>query len=345
MGPSPSVRAASGSSALRGALRGVGAPTLLGLGAILLWSTTLPVARSIAEQVGALTGAASVNALGGVLSLAAARAMPRGRSESGASQGFTSRYLVVCGGLFVLYFAFLHAGLGLAADRHQALEVGLMNYLWPSLTLLLSVPLLGVPARWALLAPGLVVATAGVGMVLTSTTAFSWIGFAASLAVGPLPHVLGAAAALAWALYSNLTRRLAGSASGSAVSFFMIATGTALLALQALFGETHAWSARVLAEIGAMSIISTLGYLFWDVAMRRGDVALVATFSYFTPMLSTLFGSVYLGVSPSPRLWLGCALIVGAALVCRLATRRRTPTERAAVRASRSSPYARRTPR
>jgi drug/metabolite transporter (DMT)-like permease len=70
-----------------------------------------------------------------------------------------------------------------------------------------------------------------------------------------------------------------------------------------------------------VAVASTLGYVFWDIAMRRGDVVLVATISYFTPLVSTLIGAVYLGVRPGPRLWMGGVLLVGAAYACRTATR------------------------
>lgn len=296
----------------------IAAPTLLGLAAILLWSTTLPVARSLAEQIGALTAAACVNGIGGLLLLILS--WMRRTKERGT---FSRRYLGICGGLYVLYFALLHAGLGMATTRHQALEVGLMNYLWPSLTLLLAVPILGMPARWQLLLPGIAIAPLGVGMVLTSSTELTLAGFLSGVATCPHPYLLGTLAALAWALFSNLSRRLTQRATGSAISWFMLATGIVLWAMQRLFAETHLWTGRTVVEIAAMALISTTGYAFWDVAMRRGDIALVATFSYFTPLLSTLFGSFYLQVSPHPRLWWGCALIILAALICRLATQPR----------------------
>ena len=296
-------------------------PTLLGIVAILLWSTTLPVARSLAEQIGALTAAACVNGIGGIATLAISVRL-HGRHPE-AKDRFRAGYLLACGTLFVLYFALLHGGLGLAGSRLQALAVGLMNYLWPSLTLLLSVPLLGVPSRWGLLAPGIVCATVGVGFVLSSAASVSLTAAASDGLGDPWPYVLGASAAVAWALYSNLSRRLGGSTRRSAVGYFMVATSVVLFAMQMGFAEAHHWSARVYAELAAMSVVSTTGYWCWDVAMRRGDVPLVATFSYLTPVLSTLFGTLYLGVLPGAQLWIGCGLIVGAAFVCRLATRPR----------------------
>jgi drug/metabolite transporter (DMT)-like permease len=52
------------------------------------------------------------------------------------------------------------------------------------------------------------------------------------------------------------------------------------------------------------------GYALWDRAMRTGNVASVAAASYLTPLFSTLVSVLYLGVTPGPRLWAGCAVLV-----------------------------------
>ena len=61
--------------------------------------------------------------------------------------------------------------------------------------------------------------------------------------------------------------------------------------------------------------VAILAYLFWDVAMRKGDLLFVAAGSYFTPLLSTLVACLYLRVSPGISLWVGCVFIVGGAFL------------------------------
>jgi len=65
--------------------------------------------------------------------------------------------------------------------------------------------------------------------------------------------------------------------------------------------------------------VTGAAYIFWDHAMRRGDMVLVAALSYLTPLLSTLFSAVYLGVVPAPAIWVACALVIAGAVTCRLA--------------------------
>ena len=61
--------------------------------------------------------------------------------------------------------------------------------------------------------------------------------------------------------------------------------------------------------------------------MRRGDIVLVAAASLFTPLLSTLVSTLYLGVRPEPRIWLGCAMIIVGAILCKSQVRETTHTD------------------
>ena len=289
----------------------------LGLAAILLWSTTVAFGRSLGEQLGPLTTAALIYLLGGALGcgylalsgkLPALRALPR-------------RYLYGCGSLFVLYMASLYLGLGLADTREQVLQVGLLNYLWPTLTVLLSVPILRLRAG-PLLVPGALLATAGILVATTQGQPLTWA--AVSLARGwsnpaqkSLPYLLGLSAALSWAFYSTLSRRWASQAAGQAVPLFMLCTGLVLGAARLLSAKETHWTAHAGAELAYMVVGSNLAYAFWERAMRRGDIVLVAAASLFTPLLSTLVSTLYLGARPGPRLWIGCALVIAGAAICK----------------------------
>ena len=131
--------------------------TVGGLVAILLWSGTVALARSAAEAVGPVTAAAAACGVGGLLSLGSLAGSGARRRSLGA---LPRRYLLGCGALFVAYMLLLFLAIGSAADRAQTLTVGLLNYLWPPLTIVLSVVLLGRRAN-RLLGPGLVLALGG----------------------------------------------------------------------------------------------------------------------------------------------------------------------------------------
>jgi drug/metabolite transporter (DMT)-like permease len=62
---------------------------------------------------------------------------------------------------------------GLAKSREQVLEIALVNYLWPALTILLSLPLLKQRARLWLL-PGTELALTGIFQVMPHGAHVAW---------------------------------------------------------------------------------------------------------------------------------------------------------------------------
>jgi drug/metabolite transporter (DMT)-like permease len=282
-----------------------------GLLALLLWSTTMAMARSLSERLGPVPAASSVYVVAGVLCLVRLGLMKEVLSRFSKTP---RKYLFGCGCLFVLYALLIYLAVGLARDRQQMLEVGLINYLWPTSTILLSLALLNKRANLALL-PGTALALLGLFLVMTQSARVSWASFVNHLATNPVAYTLALGAAVTWALYSNLARRWSQPDSGGAVELFIPATGLILLLIRPLAPATGPWNAQALAEAGALGAITTVAYALWDGAMRRGDVLLAAACSYFTPLFSTLVSCVYLKVVPGPRLWAGCVCIIVGSLL------------------------------
>ena len=283
-----------------------GRNTILGLSAILLWSVTVALARTISEGVGPTMAGAAVYLTAAVF-LAGDLSLKEGSFKR--LLGLPRRYVIGCGALFVFYTLALFLALGLAASRRQTIEVGLLNYLWPMLTILFSLIILGQKARVGLI-PGTLLALVGVFLVVTQGTTVSWDSFSGNVWSNPVAYGLAAFAAIAWALYSNLTCRWGPPNSRGAVLLFTLVTGLSFVLLRLLRPEASAWSIRVVAEIAVLALATAVAYVFWDIAMREGDVALVASCSYLTPFLSTVVSCLYLRVLPGASLWFGCLLII-----------------------------------
>jgi drug/metabolite transporter (DMT)-like permease len=280
--------------------------TVLGLSAILLWSSTVAVARSMAERIGPATAGAAVYLVASGF-LGGGMLLKEGTFRS--LKGLPRKYVVGCGVLFVVYTVALFLALGLAANRRQTIEIGLLNYLWPALTILFSLVILGQKASLGLI-PGTGVALGGVFLVLTQGASASWSSLLMNISDNPVAYGLGASAAIAWALYSNLTRRWGKPNSSGAVLLFTLGTGMAFWCIRLLRPEDGVWGVRVMTEVAFLALATALAYVFWDIAMREGDMMLVASCSYFTPLFSTLVSCVYLKVWPGLSLWFGCLLII-----------------------------------
>lgn len=293
-----------------------------GLLALVFWSSTIGFSRVLTEALGSMTAAAAIYLTAGVLGCAPLAVSARRRRELAVLPG---AYWGWCGGLFAVYTLALYGAVGGARDRAQVVEVGLVNYLWPSLTLVFSVPVLGSRARWTL-APGIAIACAGVVLAVTPEGTAPLAGLAGRVAAAPLPYALALVAAVSWALYNTVGRRVAGGAGGGAVPVFMLVTGALLAASAAASGERGAWSAKAIAPLAYMAVFPTwLAYGLWDVGMRRGHIVMLSSASYLTPVVSTLVSTALLGLSPSARLWLSCLLVMIGAVVCNRAMIRSGP--------------------
>lgn len=291
---------------------------MLGVAALVVWASLVAVARSVQTEMGVLPAAAIANLVGGVLALiTAARRLAIQRMLGGPRL-----YLLGCGALFVIYNLGLYPAIELAHSDAQTVEIGLINYLWPALVVAFSVPILGRRAG-PLLGPGLLIGFAGVCLATTRGNV-SLAGFGANISENPRPYLLALMAAVSWGLYSNLSARWARPTDESAVPLFLFATGMALGVVHALHGG--GWrmpgTARGWFELGYLTLLPTwLAYLFWDIAMRRGNTVPLGILSFFVPLVSTAISCWYLHVPMGGELLAGAGLIIVGAWLCTRAIR------------------------
>jgi drug/metabolite transporter (DMT)-like permease len=102
------------------------------------------------------------------------------------------------------------------------------------------------------------------------------------------------------------------------VPLFLLATGLALLVIRLFVTEQTQVNASDALQLLYLAVFpTTLGYVFWDMAMRKGNLILIASLSYIIPLASTLISSALLRVSVTPNLWLACGLVIAGAVVCK----------------------------
>ncbi len=95
--------------------------TLAGLLATLLWSTSVGLLRSLTEAIGTVGRAAMIYSTC-TLFLVLFSGFP-------SLRGFSKGYFFGGGLLFVCYEIFLSLSICFAANRVQAMEMGMINYL------------------------------------------------------------------------------------------------------------------------------------------------------------------------------------------------------------------------
>lgn len=289
------------------------AGNLMGMLTILIWSSVIAFSRHLTESLGTFTSGAGVYLAGGTLAVGFLLLRHKGFAWVKA---FSPRYLWCCGGLFVVYEVCMYLAIGYAASRQQVLEVGLINYLWISFTFAFSVPVLRKKASWTLIA-GILLALAGV-LIAALPPDYSLAELRTNLLQHGGPYALAFVCALSWGLYSNLSRKWASDSDTSAAPLFLLATGLALLLIRLTVAEHSQLEAGSIVELIYLIVFpTTLGYIFWDMAVRKGNLILIASLSYVIPLASTIFSSFFLGVPLTANLWLACALTIVGAGVCK----------------------------
>lgn len=288
--------------------------TILGILAIIFWGTTIAFSRSLTEQLGPLTAASRIYLLSGIWGCIYLLLKP---GEFKKAFQLPIPYLIVCGALFVFYTVCLYLAVGLALNREQVIEVSIINYLWPGLTLIFSLPILH--KKWKIsLVPGIFLAFSGFYLATVQSGMFSWEIFTENFTENYFPYLLALLAAFSWGLYSNLVRYWAGNVNGGAVPLFLLSTGLVLTGISFVFPEKSCWTARAVIELMYMSIFPTfLAYFFWDMAMRKGNIILIASLSYFVPLLSIIISSLYLQININPSMWIACGLVISGAIICK----------------------------
>lgn len=288
--------------------------TLTGLLAIVLWSTSVGLIRSLTEALGPIGGAAMIYSTS-TLCLLAFYGLPRIKT-------LPRIYLFAGGAMFVCYEIFLSLSIGLADSRMQAIEIGMINYLWPSLTILFSLFINQQKSRF-LLWPGLALALGGIVWIMKGESDWTPELLWNNVLANPLAYSLTFSAALTWALYCNITKRYGQGKSG--VSLFFLITALILWTQYSFSGE----SAISLTLPSSLQLIfmgasTALAYSAWNAGIQHGNLTLLATASYFTPVLSTLLAALWLNITPAISFWQGVAMVTAGSLLCWYATR--TPT-------------------
>jgi drug/metabolite transporter (DMT)-like permease len=271
--------------------------TAIGLVAVLLWSS-LAVLTAASGTMPPFELLAITFAIGGVTLWLA---------RPGAARALRQPWpvwLLGVGGLFVY-----HAAYFVALRNAPPVEAGLINYLWPTLIVLFSALLPGEHLRWQHIA-GCLLALVGAALVVTGGRGLSLdpaytLGYAAALV-----------AAVTWAIYSVLSRRMGEVSSDAVAGFCMVVAVLATICHAALEptvlpGSIWQWAAILGLGLGPVG----LAFYVWDIGVKRGDIQVLGAVSYATPLLST--GLLITGgfAAISPLLLLAALLVVAGGLL------------------------------
>ncbi len=285
--------------------------TLIGLIAILLWSSIVGLIRGVSQSLGAVGGAAMIYTVASVLLLFSVGFI--------TVKTFPRRYLVWGSILFVSYELCLSLSIGYANSGRQAIEVGMVNYLWPTFTMLSAIAFNNQKSN-VLIVPGFLVAILGICQVLGGERGFDLAGMAANIKDNPLSYGLAFAGALIWAAYCTVTNRIAEGKNGITL-FFMLTALALWIKYFAAGGGAMDFSYQAIIYLAMAASAMGFGYAAWNVGILHGNVTVLAGASYFIPVLSAALAATLLHTPLSFAFWKGASMVCAGSILCWLATR------------------------
>lgn len=286
--------------------------TAIGFCAILLWSSIVGLIKEVSHSFGATRGAALIYTIASLFLLLMVKWIP--------FKNFPKKYLVYGALLMVSYELCLALSIGYSQNSKQAIEVGMVNYLWPSFTMVATILFTKKRAGW-LIVPGIIISMLGVIGVLGGEEEVNLREMLGNIRANPLSYGLAFAGAILWAAYCVITVHMAKGVNGITLFFMLVAV--ALWIKYATTGDPVAmhFSVSSVVYLVLAACAMGFGYAAWNVGILGGNVTLLTGASYFIPVLSAAISSALLATPLGFSFWQGVLMICGGSILCWLATR------------------------
>jgi drug/metabolite transporter (DMT)-like permease len=286
--------------------------TAIGFGAILLWSSIVGLIKEVSQSFGATGGAALIYTAAVIFLLLTMGWVPL--------KTFPRKYLIAGSLLMVSYELCLALSIGYSENSRQAIEVGMVNYLWPSFTIVATIIFNGKKANWMIF-PGITLSMLGIIWVLGGEKGLDFNAMLAGIKTNPLSYGLAFLGALLWAAYCVVTVRFAKGKNG--ITFFFMLVAVALWIKYLLLENQPPMDFNLSSVIYLILAACAMGfgYAAWNIGILGGNATLLAGASYFIPVLSALLSSVLLNTPLGLSFWQGALIVCAGSILCWFATK------------------------
>lgn len=289
--------------------------TATGFCAILLWSSIVGLFKEVSHFFGATGGAALIYTLASLFLLFTVKWVPFTK--------IPKKYLFCGALLMVSYELCLALSIGYSQNSRQAIEVGMVNYLWPTFAMAATILFTKKRASW-LIVPGIIISMLGIARVLGGEKGLNIGEMLSNIQNNPLSYGLAFVGAILWAAYCVVTVRMANGVNGITIFFMLVAV--ALWIKYLITGDNIAMhfsrSSAIYLVLAACAM--GFGYAAWNVGILAGNVTLLTGASYFIPVLSSALSSILLATPLGFPFWQGAVTVCAGSALCWLATRPRS---------------------
>jgi drug/metabolite transporter (DMT)-like permease len=270
----------------------------------VVWSCAVLVGKITADQLGVLTACGIECLIGGTFLLY----ISRRRNEVMSMFAHGLLYYILGGGLWISHQILFFTAAFLAQSPQELAITGLINYTWPSLTIVIDC---ASRAQWRSLPrimAGCMVGFIGIAIALLSKENFSFEiagNWSTSYSVALL-------SALAWALYTSWSPKLAKDPgrNTSAIPLFMLFSALPLIGFGVILREPVNLRVFPVTILACWSIFSGFAYWIWDRGVNKGLANQLARAAMFIPVSSTVITLLLSQTTISPSFFIASLLVV-----------------------------------
>lgn len=285
--------------------------TLIGLSAIIMWASMVGLVKYMSAAIGPAMGITLIYTFSALIVLAIFR-FPNLKLIS-------KKYLFLATTLFIVYELCFSFAIAYSKTSQQAIEVSIVNYLWPSLTILAFVIFKELKFNLLILF-GLLISISGIIYIQAGNDSFSFQSVLNNLKDNPLSYLLALSGAIIWAFYCVVTRKM--SKGQNPISIFFIGVALTLwlklgltdqLVMPALNLSLSLYLLLAAAAVG-------LGYAAWNIGIIHGNITILVVASYFTPIISSVLAMFVLDTELPVTFWQGTTLVTLGSFICWLSS-------------------------
>ncbi|WP_144219249.1 MULTISPECIES: aromatic amino acid DMT transporter YddG [Flavobacterium] len=287
--------------------------TAIGFCAIILWSSIVGLIKEVSHSFGATAGAAMIYTTASIFLFFSMKWTPLAK--------FPKKYLFFGALLMVSYELCLALSIGYSENSRQAIEVGMVNYLWPTFTMIATVLFTSKKANWLIL-PGILISMLGIVWVLGGEQGFNVSEMLSNIEKNPLSYGLAFLGALLWAGYCVVTIRISNGVNGITFFFMLVAVVLWIKYLFVYEQPSMDFSFSSITYLLLAGCAMGFGYAAWNIGIMHGNVTALAGASYFTPVLSSLLSSFLLSTSLGLSFWQGALFVCTGSILCWLSTKK-----------------------
>ncbi len=285
--------------------------TLIGLSAILMWASLVGLMKQVSAAIGPELGVTFIYSLSALLLLAIFK-VPDFKQIS-------KKYLIFGTILFVAYEVCFSFAIAYSQTARQAIEISIVNYLWPSLTVLAFVIFKELKFNFLIIL-GLMLSIFGIVFIQIGSGDFSLNSLVDNFHSNPLSYILAFAGAIIWAFYCVLTKKLSNGQNPISIFFVGVALTLWLKLLVSGHFAIPSMDIPALLTLLVASAAMGFGYAAWNIGIIHGNITVLVVASYFTPIISSILAMFVLQTQLSMSFWQGTAMVTAGSFICWVST-------------------------